>query len=109
MRRASARGTRIAERVRDDPRGGPMFVGLDPATRDYYRQAMDVLDAAGVPFLVGGAYAMERYTGIARHTKDFDVFVRPQDSPRALESLKSIADLTELTFPHWLGKAFRGD
>ena len=29
-----------------------------------------------MPFLVGGAYAFARYTGIERHTKDFDVFVR---------------------------------
>ena len=32
-----------------------------------------------MPFLVGGAYAFERYTGIARHTKDFDLFIHPRD------------------------------
>ena len=38
------------------------------------------------PFLVGGAYAFARYTGIERHTKDFDVFVRPRDFDRALDA-----------------------
>ena len=35
-----------------------------------------------VPFLVGGAYAFAHYTGIVRHTKDLDLFVR-RPTPRA--------------------------
>jgi hypothetical protein len=30
---------------------------LAPETRDFYRRSMAALDEAGVPFLVGGAYA----------------------------------------------------
>jgi hypothetical protein len=67
------------------------------------------LQLAGVPFLVGGAYAFGRYTGILRHTKDFDIFVRPCDVPRTLATLKAAGGVTELTFPHWLGKARHGD
>jgi hypothetical protein len=67
------------------------------------------LQLADVPFLVGGAYAFSRYTGIVRHTKDFDVFVRPQDVARTLATLKGAGASTELTFPHWLGKARHGD
>jgi hypothetical protein len=44
---------------------------LDPAARAFYRRAMAVLRDAGIPFLVGRAYAFARYTGIERHTKDF--------------------------------------
>src|SRR3954451_1057714 len=55
---------------------------LDPTTREFYCQAIRTLREAEVPFLVGGAYAFERYTGIARHTKDFDIFVRPKDLDR---------------------------
>jgi hypothetical protein len=62
-----------------------------------------------VPFLVGGAYAFARYTGIERHTKDFDVFVRPDDAQRALDVLADAGYHTEMTFPHWLGKAFSGE
>jgi hypothetical protein len=64
---------------------------------------------AHVPFLVGGAYALERYTGIARHTKDFDIFVRAADCGPALAVLASAGCQTDLTFSHWLAKAFRGD
>lgn len=70
---------------------------------------MAVLEEAGVPFLVGGAYAIFRYTGIERHTKDFDVFVRRTDVDAALSALQQAGYSTEITFPHWLGKARLSD
>lgn len=82
---------------------------LEPRTADFYRTALRALIAARVPFLVGGAYSLERYTGIARHTKDFDIFVRPRDCRRALQALAGIGCSTDVTFSHWLGKAFHGD
>ena len=50
------------------------------------------------PYLVGGAYAFERYTGIARHTKDLDVFVREADVPRALAALEADGCLARSPF-----------
>jgi hypothetical protein len=82
---------------------------LDPECADFYRQAMRALTDAGTPFLVGGAYAFERYTGIARHTKDFDIFVREADCEAVLAVLAGLGCRTERTFPHWLAKAYRGD
>ena len=82
---------------------------LDPAARDFYVRMLAALGAGGVPFLVGGAYAFARYTGIERHTKDFDVFVRPADSERTLTLLGGAGCTVELTHPHWLGKAFCGE
>jgi hypothetical protein len=82
---------------------------LAPEEADFYRHAMAVLDAAGVSFLVGGAYAYARYTGVVRHTKDFDLFLRQADLKRALAALEKAGYSTELTFPHWLGKAYRGN
>jgi hypothetical protein len=83
--------------------------GLDPTAREFYRRVMRRLEAQGVPFLVGGAYAFERYTGIARHTKDFDLFVHPRDVDRALVLLAAEGCATDVPFPHWLAKAQRGD
>lgn len=83
--------------------------GLPPETAAFYCRMMAALEAAEVPFLVGGAYAFARYTGIVRHTKDFDVFVRPEDAAPALAALAAAGAQTELTFPHWLGKAYGGD
>ena len=59
---------------------------LDPVARAFYRDVMARLEAAGVPFLVGGAYAFERYTGIGRHTKDFDLFIHPRHVQPALDT-----------------------
>jgi hypothetical protein len=78
---------------------------LDPQTFAFYERALTTLTDAGVPYLVGGAYAFERYTGIARHTKDFDIFVRPDDLDRVFATLAGAGCDTEVTFPHWLGKA----
>jgi hypothetical protein len=70
---------------------------------------MLALRDAGIVFLVGGAYAYARYTGIARHTKDFDIFVRETHIERVLDVLARTGSSTEVTFPHWLGKAVKGD
>ncbi|MBW8876848.1 MAG: nucleotidyltransferase [Acidobacteria bacterium] len=82
---------------------------LAPETLDFYREAMAAFEEGGVPYLVGGAYAYARYTGIVRHTKDFDVFVRPRDFDRALDVFTRKGWKTERTFAHWLGKGFQGD
>ena len=84
-------------------------IGLDPVSREFYRRVMGRLSASGIPFLVGGAYAFERYTGIARHTKDFDLFVHPRDVDRALETLAADHCTTDVPFPHWLAKAQCGE
>jgi hypothetical protein len=75
----------------------------------FYRRSLELLQEAQVPFLLGGAYALCVYTGIARHTKDFDLFVRESDFEAALGAFAEAGYRTEKTFPHWLGKAFRDD
>ena len=82
---------------------------LEPETIAFYQAAMKAFADGGVPFLVGGAYAFAKYTGVTRHTKDFDVFVRKTDGQRALDVLAAAGYRTEMTFPHWLGKAWKGD
>src|SRR4051812_4788556 len=67
------------------------------------------LQEAGIPFLVGGAYAFGVYTGISRDTKDFDLFLRPRDIERALDRFRADNFEAALTFPHWLAKAKCGD
>ncbi|HXO22359.1 MAG TPA: hypothetical protein VOA87_20760 [Thermoanaerobaculia bacterium] len=82
---------------------------IDPADAEFYRRTMVVLEEAAIPFLVGGAYAFAGYTGIVRHTKDFDLFLRQGDLEPALASLAAAGFDAELTFPHWLGKVRCGD
>jgi hypothetical protein len=82
---------------------------LSQEASEFYRRTMRTLQENGLPFLVGGAYAFARYTGIVRHTKDFDIFVHPRDFDRILELLEQSGSRIERNFPHWLGKAFHGD
>ena len=83
-----------------------VFDGLEQETRDFYLQAMQILDSAAVPYVVGGAYALASYTGIVRHTKDFDTFLRQRDLERALDAFEKAGFRTEMTHPHWVAKAF---
>jgi hypothetical protein len=82
---------------------------LSEASIRFYRHALAILKDADIPHLVGGAYAYARYTGIERHTKDFDVFIRREDFGRAAWAFQKAGYKAELTFPHWLGKAFKND
>lgn len=91
----------------EDPH--PVFDPADPQALECYRLALRTLEAAGVEVLVGGAYALARHAGIARHTKDLDVFVRPGDRDAALAALAAAGFDTEVAYTHWLAKARRGD
>lgn len=82
---------------------------LTSSARVFYCRTIQTLNESGIPFLVGGAYALQRYTGIERHTKDFDVFIRRGDYCRMMEVLGTQGCRTELTYPHWLGKAHCGE
>lgn len=63
------------------------------------------MTGVGVPFLVGGGHALRHYTGNVRGTKDLDVFVRRSDALALMKGLSAAGFDTDLTFPHWLGKA----
>ncbi|MBI3463018.1 MAG: hypothetical protein HY000_08150 [Planctomycetes bacterium] len=78
------------------------------ARRAFFHDALRQLIQAQVPFLVGGAFAFEKYTGISRDTKDFDIFVLPGDAQQVLDVLAT-AYHTEMTYPHWLGKVISDD
>jgi len=90
----------------EGPRVQPRPAELDQGSRDFYVRTLTVLNEAEVPYLVGGAYALAWLAGIERHTKDMDVFVRESDRDRTLRALEAAGYRTEVTFPHWLAKAW---
>ena len=81
----------------------------DPQTRQFYVTALQRLDEAEVPYVVGGGYAMAHYTGIARNTKDLDLFVRPRDRRRTLDVMEQAGYRTEYFYPFWIAKALSGE
>jgi hypothetical protein len=82
---------------------------LSEDTAESYRRAMKALTEEGVPFFVGGAYALAHHSGIVRHTKDLDVFLKPEDRDRALSVLSRSGYRTEIRYDYWLAKAFFED
>jgi hypothetical protein len=74
----------------------------------FYRRTMQLLRAAGIPYMIGGAFALDFHVGTNRKTKDLDVFVRPADAQRVLDELARAGYETEMNDPVWLGKAYCG-
>jgi hypothetical protein len=77
---------------------------VETPSRLFYRDAMQILNRANVPFLVGGAFAFIHQAGIDKSTKDLDIFARPTDVQRLLEACAAAGYETELVFSHWLAK-----
>jgi Nucleotidyl transferase of unknown function (DUF2204) len=76
----------------------------DTGAGEMYRSVVWYLREAGIPYLVGGTYALEHHAGVVRDTKDLDLFVRRADWSRVTETLGVQGMQSELVFTHWLGK-----
>jgi len=74
----------------------------------FYQKTLSVLKEQDVPALVGGAFALDSYTGVKRDTKDFDLFLRERDLERALDVLRAAGLEGGVEFPHWLAKVREG-
>ena len=77
--------------------------------REKYKRALSTLNAAGIPYVVSGAYAIYEHTGIYRETKDLDLFLEPDQVTAAERELRGAGFRTRLEQPHWLAKATLGD
>jgi hypothetical protein len=82
----------------------PTHSMVETPSREFYREAMEFLARANVPFLVGGAFAFVHQAGIDRSTKDLDIFVRPSDVQRLLRASADAGYEADLFFSHWLAK-----
>jgi hypothetical protein len=89
--------------VEEDLRGAD-----DLAFAEVLAETVDALEAATIPYALIGGIASSGL-GRPRWTHDIDVFVKPQDAERALDSLAARGFRTEKTDPRWLLKAFKQD
>src|SRR3954465_9396809 len=76
--------------------------------KTFFATALEILAHSKIPFLVGGGYALKRHIGLKRPARDLDLFVDPHDTQRVLSLFGGLGYPVELTFPHWLGKIYRG-
>jgi hypothetical protein len=77
--------------------------------RAIYKRALEALNAASIPYIVAGAYAIYEHTGIYRKTKDLDLFFEPASVVDAARALRDAGFVTRLEDEHWLAKATMGD
>ncbi|HZP16518.1 MAG TPA: nucleotidyltransferase [Terriglobales bacterium] len=82
---------------------------LPPEAASLYREVLLAMNEHRIPYAVAGAFALQKYTGIWRLTKDLDLFMKPEDVPAALENLARHQFRCEILDPVWLSKAHRGD
>lgn len=68
--------------------------------------AAEVLESAGIPFVVGGGLAAEAYH-LRETLNDIDIFVRPKDAPAALRALGEAGYYGWIEDPRWLYKVMK--
>jgi hypothetical protein len=76
--------------------------------REVYREALQALNRAGIPYVVSGLYAINVYTGVYRETKDLDLLLEPTVVVDAAVALKAEGFRTVLEEAHWLAKGLKG-
>ncbi|HVC32132.1 MAG TPA: nucleotidyltransferase family protein [Chloroflexota bacterium] len=64
-----------------------MAMGVDQQIRHQYQVALRALTGTGVPFVVGGGWAVEHYIPLGRPTLDLDLLVVPANVDRAVQAL----------------------
>ncbi|MCL5961523.1 MAG: hypothetical protein M1358_19795 [Chloroflexi bacterium] len=78
---------------------------LPEEERRVFKNALKGLNSARVPYVIGGAFAVYHYSSIWRDTKDLDLFVTPENRPRALNVLSNLGYDTWIKHEPWLAKA----
>ncbi|MBI2865650.1 MAG: nucleotidyltransferase [Chloroflexi bacterium] len=79
------------------------------STKEGFRAALKALKSAGVPFLVGGAYAVDYYTGYLRYPKFLDIYLRQADVDEAVDKIDEVGFASRNGHHHWLAKASKDD
>ena len=74
-----------------------------------FRGVLELLNELGTPYVVSGAFALNRHTGISRDTKDLDLFLSHEHVPAALQALAGQGFETTVADPVWLAKAHSGE
>ena len=82
-----------------------MGTANDVDQQEVYRQGLVAMTASGVPFLVGGGYALFAYLGRWRNTKDIDLFIQAQDLEQTLFEMAQAGFSVEIADTAWLAKA----
>jgi hypothetical protein len=78
------------------------------AIEETFKRAVSALDAAEIPFLLGGSLAVWAHGG-PQTRNDLDFMLKEEDAERALEALGDVGMRPEHPIENWLLKAWDGD
>jgi hypothetical protein len=73
----------------------------------FYQDVLKILLESGIPFRVGGTYAVSAYTGINRETKDLDLFCNAADYIKILNLFAQRGYKTSVPDERWLAKIYK--
>lgn len=103
----------MLEQASKSPESSSLTSAAAPALPDeaaaLYREVLEAMNEHRIPYAVAGAFALQKYTGIWRLTKDLDLFLKSEDVPVALGYLEQRNFRCETLDPVWLSKAHRGE
>jgi hypothetical protein len=80
-----------------------------PRAEEFYTEVVRLLAESDIPFLLSGTYALACYTGIARPTKDVDVFAKAGDSLKILSHFRDKGFDIEIVDERWLARITRSE
>lgn len=78
------------------------------ATERFYAESIQEMTKTGLPFMIGGTYAVNIYAALDRPTKDLDFFVKAGDYPRFLNHFNGLGYTTGVDDERWLAHARKG-
>jgi len=84
-------------------------ISFSEREQEVYRKAVSALTRSSLPFALGGAIALNAYTGLWRGTKDIDIFISHRDVEQATKALEEAGFTIKVEFTHWLIKAYIDD
>ncbi|HYE22365.1 MAG TPA: nucleotidyltransferase [Verrucomicrobiae bacterium] len=74
---------------------------------DFYTDSLKILNSSGIPFMVGGTFAVNAYLELSRPTKDLDVFCKAGDYPKIVNVFSEAGYRIQVTDERWLAKVFK--
>lgn len=75
------------------------------SAENFYTKILDIISKNKIPFMIGGGFAIFKYTGFKRPTKDLDIFCKAGDYPRILTILEKANIRVRILDERWLAQA----
>lgn len=82
---------------------------MDNNNSEFYHFVVEQLNHHQIQYLVGGAFAYRKYTGIYRDTKDIDIFCKHEEYEKVLKLFAQQGYRYEVTDVRWIAKVFNNE